>query len=86
MRMKREQKPSADPDNPYQALARTIIKTAADDYRDALSTLHRSPHNKEAQETKEEIERFFRSRWFGILSTVNPEYLIRLLNEEVKRK
>ena len=29
-----------------------------------------------------EIERFFRSDWFGVLSKVDPEYLIRKLRKE----
>ncbi len=30
----------------------------------------------------QEIERFFRSGWFGVLSKVDPEYLIRHLRKE----
>ena len=29
-----------------------------------------------------EIERFFRSDWFGVLTDVDPEYLIRRLRKE----
>ena len=30
----------------------------------------------------QEIERFFRSGWFGVLSKVDPEFLIKELRKE----
>ena len=55
----------------YQALANGIIEQAVKDYR--LT-------DDEAELA--EIERFFRSGWFGVLSKVDPEYLIRNLRKE----
>ena len=60
--------------DPYENLAQAIILQAVKDYRltDDESEL-------------QEIERFFRSGWFGVLSKVDPEYLIKKLRKE-KRK
>jgi hypothetical protein len=67
----------------YENLANAIILQAVKDYREALSRydLHREK-NTYGQD-KASIERFFRSGWFGVLTELNPEMLIRKLNEEV---
>ena len=57
--------------NPYEELANAIVLQAVKDYR--LT-------DDEAELA--EIERFFRSGWFGVLSKVDPEYLIRKLRKE----
>ena len=57
--------------NPYEELANAIVLQAVKDYR--LT-------DDEAELA--EIERFFRSVWFGVLSKVDPEYLIRNLRKE----
>ena len=60
--------------DPYENLANAIVLQAVKDYR--LT-------DDEAELA--EIERFFRSGWFGILSKVDPEYLIRNLRKEKSR-
>ena len=60
--------------NPYEELAKAIVLQAVKDYR--LT-------DDEAELA--EIERFFRSGWFGVLSKVDPEYLIRNLRKEKSR-
>lgn len=57
--------------NPYEERANAIVLQAVKDYR--LT-------DDEAELA--EIERFFRSGWFGVLSKVDPEYLIRNLRKE----
>jgi len=57
--------------NPYENLANAIVLQAVKDYR--LT-------DDEAELV--EIERFFRSDWFGVLTDVDPEYLIRRLRKE----
>lgn len=57
--------------NPYENLANAIILQAAKDYR-------LTDDERELQE----IERFFRSGWFGVLSKVDPEFLIKELRKE----
>lgn len=62
--------------NGYENLANAIIIQAADDYRKAL--------NDSAQGEQRTIERFFRSEWFGVLTGLDPETLIRKLKQEAK--
>ena len=57
--------------NPYENLANAIVLQAVKDYR--LT-------DDEAELA--EIERFFRSDWFGVLTDVDLEYLIRRLRKE----
>lgn len=59
--------------NPYRELANAIILQAVKDYR----------RNK-SEQSREEIERFFRSDWFGALTRINPEHLIAQLRKENK--
>lgn len=57
--------------DPYENLANAIILQAVKDYR-----------LTDDEQKLQEIERFFRSGWFGVLSKVDPEYLIRQLRKE----
>lgn len=57
--------------NPYEDLANAIILLAVKDYR-------LTDNERELQE----IDRFFRSGWFGVLSKVDPEFLIKELQKE----
>lgn len=66
----------------YEYLANAIITQAAEDYREALGFLWCDPKNKEARSKKRSLERFFRSKWFRILSKTNPERLIHMLRSE----
>ena len=68
--------------NPYENLANTIIFTAVEDYRKALSRFSRNPDSKDAQADVSELERFFRSRWYSVLTSVEGEFLIRKLRAE----
>ena len=56
---------------PYERLAVAIIERAASDYREAMK-----------KKDLEELERFFRSEWFGVLSPADPEEIIRRLRKE----
>lgn len=56
---------------PYENLANAIILQAAKDYR-----------LTDDEQQLQEIERFFRSGWFGVLSKVDPEFLIKELWKE----
>ena len=55
----------------YENLARAIIVQAVRDYRNSCS-----------YQTRCSIERFFRSEWFMVLTTLNGEMLIKRLQEE----
>lgn len=69
--------------DPIHELANAIIELAAKDYRKALKDLKRNPNNKKAKAMKEDCEKFFRSKWFGVLTTVDPHYLMDRLQMEV---
>ena len=57
--------------DPYENLANAIILQAVKDYR-----------LTDDEQELQEIERFFRSGWFGVLSKVDPEFLIKELRKE----
>jgi hypothetical protein len=67
----------------YENLANAIILRAVRDYRKALKKLAKFPDDIIAMSRKQEVERFFRSRWFKVLTSLDPEMLIRKLNAEV---
>ena len=73
----------ANTEDPYTGLANAIILQAVKDYRDALKKLSRGRANKDAEIKKQEILNFFRSDWFGVLTEIDPEMLIRKWDEEV---
>ena len=67
----------------YENFANAIILQAVKDYRMALKCLKSNPKNRTARADKDEIDRFFRSQWFMVLTSVDGEMLIRSLNMEV---
>lgn len=67
----------------YEGLANAIIIKAVDDYRKALKTLKHNPNNAKAMHSKREIEQFFWSDYFSVLSDVDPEMLIKKLRSEM---
>jgi hypothetical protein len=72
-------------EDPYGRLADAIVLRAVNDYRIALRRLAKHPENAVALSTKQEIERFFRSGWFLLLTKVDPDMLIEKLNGEVRK-
>lgn len=67
----------------YEDLANAIVLTAVKDYRVALRKLNKHPRNQAAINTKEEVERFFHSDWYKLLTGLDPDMLIKQLNKEV---
>lgn len=67
----------------YENLANAIILQAVRDYRTTLKCLKNNPWNRDADRKKNEIERFFRSQLFTVLTSVDGELLICSLHEEV---
>lgn len=61
-------------DDPWQNLANAIVAVAAEDYLIALETYD--------LDMLIEVGSFFHSDWYGILTKVNHNYLVRKLNEE----
>ena len=72
-------------EDPYERLANAIVLQAVDDYRRALRAVKRNPSNKNAIDEAINIERFFRSGWYGTLTSIDGEYLIRRLQEEIRQ-
>ena len=66
----------------YENLANAIILQAVKDYRTALKCLSRNSRNRQAESDKNEVERFFRSPWFGTLTKLDPDALICSLQKE----
>lgn len=67
-----------DDDDPYQNLANAIVCVAADDYRTALE--------KNDRTLLESLQRFFRSAWCGVLTSIDTEHLMEALNAEHKAR
>lgn len=67
----------------YETLGNAIILQAVKDYRQALKRVRKNSRNQESVRVKDEVERFFRSGWFGQLTGIDCEMLIRKLNTEV---
>ena len=72
---------------PYQALANAIVELAVKDYRTALKYHYCHPDKKEYADEVKNLERFFRSGWYGMLTDLDSEYLMtsvrRMVREEV---
>ena len=65
-------------DEGYELLAEAVIVEACKDYVKAIK-------NGEKKNIRA-LERFFRSGWFGILTSIDPEDLMTRLKEQVRRK
>lgn len=72
-------------EDPYERLANAIVLQAVSDYRVAQKKIKAHPKNREAISEALEIEKFFRSGWYSILTDVDGEYLIRRLQEEIRQ-
>ena len=71
--------------DPYENLANAIILQAVKDYRLALKAIKRNPDNRAKLDEALEIERFFRSDWYSVLTDVGGDFLIRKLQEEIRQ-
>ena len=67
---------------PCENLASAIVLCAVQDYRKTLRTLARFPDRREVSKEKSSILEFFRSGWYRTLTSIDPELLIRKLDEE----
>lgn len=68
----------------YEKRANAIVLEAVKDYRTALKRVARHPKDRDGLAVKNECERFFRSGWFGVLTGIDPEMLMRKLQMEVQ--
>lgn len=70
-------------ENPCEKLANAIVLQAVLDYRAALKKVKKNPKNRDAMDEALQIEKFFRSEWYQVLTSVDGEYLIDRLRKEV---
>lgn len=70
-------------ENPYEKLANAIILQAVSDYRAALRKVKKNPKSRDALDEALQIEKFFRSEWYQVLTSVDGEYLINRFQKEV---
>ena len=68
----------------YEHLANAIILSAVSDYRAALKRVKRNQGSKTAMDEALRIEEFFRSPWYQQLTSVDGEFLIRRLQDEIR--
>lgn len=69
-------------EDPYEQLANAIIVQASKDYMTNLRKKKRNPGSASAEHDIKECERFFRSDWYQILTSVDGEYLMGRLRKE----
>lgn len=67
----------------YTELANAIIIQAVKDYRKALKTLKRHPRYEPARAMVAEVEEFFHSDWYRVLTSVDGDMLIRKIRREI---
>ncbi len=72
-------------EDPYERLANAIVLQAVTDYRVALKKIKANPRNRDAINEALQIEKFFRSGWYSVLTSVDGEYLIKRLQEEIRQ-
>ena len=63
-------------------IANAIVICAAKDYRRALRRLKKDPENKKALSCKAEVEEFFHSGWFTLLTHADGDYILEQLRLE----
>ena len=68
---------------PYENLANAIVLQAVKDYREVLARAASHSVKDCYQRSKDDLERFFYSGWFGVLTNLDPELLIGRLKQEV---
>lgn len=69
---------------PYEDLANAIVARAAKDYLWALKKLKRQPKHTKALEYKAEVEKFFRTKWYELLTGVDADFLLERLKKEAE--
>lgn len=70
----------------YQNLANAIVESAVKDYITALKYHYKHPQNKEYANEVDSLERFFRSGWYGVLTSLDAEYLMTRIRAMVRKE
>lgn len=71
--------------DPYELLAQGIILQACQDLRCQLKIIKNDPNNAVpyARKSAKDVIGFFRSKQFTIYTSIDPEYILRKLYEEM---
>ena len=67
----------------WEALVNAVVLKAVEDYRKARRKVRRFPGQKGAQAMIREVEKFFRSRWFLMLTDTDGRTILEYLRKEV---
>ena len=67
----------------WEDLANAVILQAAEDYRYVCRVLKKRPELRVQRSRREDLEKFFGSRWFRMLSAVNGPELMETIRREV---
>lgn len=68
---------------PYERLAQEIILLAVKDYKAILTSLAKKANDRNLIFKKDEVEIFFRSEWFGVLSGLDGEEIMKRIYGEI---
>ena len=68
----------------WEDLANAIIISAVEDYQSAYKRLLRNPESEFRKKEVEKLEEFFHGRWYATLTDLDPNYLIRKIQEEIE--
>ena len=69
---------------PYENLANAVVLQAVKDYREAMIKLSHGKKNVVAEQTKSECEKFFRSPYFNVFTSLDGKALLLKLESEVE--
>lgn len=70
--------------NHYEALAHAIIVQAVVDYKAARRILQKHPEDLLAQAEIKKIKRFFHSRYYRALTSVDADYMIQKIEADIE--
>lgn len=65
----------------YENLANAIVVQAIQDYKAAKKVLRKNPNHILAKRDVADVERFFRSKWYRLLTNVDASYLMERIDE-----
>ena len=70
----------------WSDLAEAIILKAVDDYRHTSKRLQAKPNDDRLKLQKAEIEKFFLSSWFQVLTDLDGKQLLQKLQAEIQQR
>lgn len=70
----------------YTDLANAIIEQAVRDYERVYRRLRKNPESRKAKEDLHELESFFYSEWYEVLTDLDATYLLRKIRERIEEE